>query len=416
MEYVILVGIQLPKQTEHTVTESLNELERLAYTAGGKVVGTVLQKRQVPDSAFYVGKGKTSEIAEMVESLKVDCVIFDDELTPAQQRNLERVIDRKIVDRTRLILDIFAQRARTREGFLQVELAQLSYMSSRLAGMGKQFSQQLGGIGVRGPGEQKIEVDRYTIRKRIAFLNREIDEISRQRDVQRQSRFAVPLPVVALVGYTNAGKSTLLNALTKKKDKDVYTDDLLFATLDPTTRRVVMPNKRVVLFTDTVGFINKLPHQLVAAFRATLEEVKQATMIVHVVDITNPEFKHQQKVVNDVLKDIGVQDKPLITVYNKIDGMPRGQQKNIGTQQNGMLSISAKKGLGLSVLFDKISSMLDGQLEYVTVNVPYKSINLLNEIRKSGYLEYLEYREDCVVAKVRVDKKVVEQLKQFVQE
>ena len=283
------------------------------------------QKKDHADPATFVGKGKAAELAERVRELKAQTVVFDDELKPSQQKNLEELIPAKIVDRTRLILDIFAQRARTREGILQVELAQLSYMLPRITEHFGRFEQQTGGIGSRGPGERKLEVDQRRIRERMTHLKKQIGKISSERSLQRQVRRSVPMPQVALVGYTNAGKSTLLNALLRlsagraKAKDEVYADDKLFATLDPTTRRVRLPSGRIILFSDTVGFIRKLPTQLVAAFRATLEEVATADLLIHVVDASDLDWREQSQTVITLLEDLKMGQLPRVTAYNKID-------------------------------------------------------------------------------------------------
>ncbi|HEU4754147.1 MAG TPA: GTPase HflX, partial [Armatimonadota bacterium] len=294
----------------------LEELQELVRTAGGQGVAVVTQKRDAPNPATYLGSGKVQEVKDLADTEHADLVIFDDELTPVQQRNLSDALEKRVLDRTQLILDIFAQRARTREGQLQVELAQLNYTLPRISSLYTKFERQAGGIGLRGPGETKLEADRRRIRQRIADLNRQIDEIRKHRRVQRASRERQGFPTAALVGYTSAGKSTLLNALT---DAEVYADPKLFATLDPTTRRATLPGGKPILITDTVGFIRRLPHGLVAAFRATLEETVEADVLLHVVDASSPEMEEQMEAVMDVLTDLRIQDKPIVTVLNKID-------------------------------------------------------------------------------------------------
>ena len=315
MENVILAGVTL-KTAPHD-TSSLEELKRLAHTAGGTVVHTFQIRVQAFNSATLIGSGKMEEIAETVRLTNAQTVIFDDEISPAQQKNLEEVIPAKVIDRTRLILDIFAQRARTQEGKLQVELAQLKYLLPRLGGQGTALMQQKGGIGLRGPGETKLEYDKRRLRLRISKLEKEIEQVKKERGLRRERRTQIPLPQIAIVGYTNAGKSTLLNVLTRQNA--VYADDKLFATLDPTTRRVHMPAGGEMLFTDTVGFIQKLPHSLVSSFRATLEETSFADVILHVHDAPSPHRNAQAETVRQIITDLGAQTIPVIDVFNKID-------------------------------------------------------------------------------------------------
>jgi GTP-binding protein HflX len=312
-ERAVIVAVER-KGTEFD--QDLSELQELVHTAGGRVVSTVTQKRSAPNPATYLGSGKVEEVKELVVAHQADLVIVDDELTPVQSRNLGETLDRRVLDRTQLILDIFAQRARTSEGKLQVELAQLNYLLPRLSGLYTKFERQQGGIGIRGPGETKLEADRRRVRTRISELSRQLNEVRQHRRVQRANRDRMGFPTAALVGYTSAGKSTLLNTLA---GADVYADPKLFATLDPTTRRASLPSGRPILITDTVGFIRRLPHDLVAAFRATLEETAQADVLLHVVDAASPEMEEQMAAVMEVLTDLEIQDKPIVTVLNKID-------------------------------------------------------------------------------------------------
>lgn len=365
MEKVITVSLQKQKDADAAVRASMDELEELVDTAGGEVVEAHTQKKDHADAATFVGKGKAGELAERVRKLKAQTVVFDDELKPSQQQNLEDIIPAKIVDRTRLILDIFAQRARTREGILQVELAQLSYMLPRITERFGRFEQQTGGIGSRGPGERKLEVDQRRIRERMAHLKKQIVKISGERSLQRQVRRSVPMPQVALVGYTNAGKSTLLNALlrlsagrTQAKD-EVYADDKLFATLDPTTRRVRLPSGRVILFSDTVGFIRKLPTQLVAAFRATLEEVATADLLIHVIDASDPAWREHAQTVTTILEELKMGQLPRVTAYNKIDLLSKPSLA-LFKPQNGVL-ISAGKERHLEDLLKAVEGRLAEQ-------------------------------------------------------
>ncbi len=367
MENVITIGVQHGRQSDAASQASLEELERLVETAGGQVLETHVQKRDRPDPATYIGKGKATEIAMRLMKLKSRTLVFDEELKPGQQQNLEEVTGAKVVDRTRLILDIFAQRARTREGQLQVELAQLEYLLPRVTQKFGRFEQQTGGIGTRGPGERKLEVDRRRIRDRIVMLKKQLEKVRAERQLQRAVRQDLPVPQVALVGYTNAGKSTLLNRLLtlsagapKAGRHRVYADDKLFATLDPTTRRIRLPSGRTIVFTDTVGFIQKLPTELIAAFRATLEEAATADLILHVVDGSNPQWREQEKTVLDILKRLKMDKLPLLTAYNKMDRLTEPQAMSF-TQQAGGVSVSAGTGANMPALLQAVESQLGHQ-------------------------------------------------------
>lgn len=350
MENVILAGVTL-KTTPYD-TSSLEELKRLAHTAGGTVVYTFQIRVQAFNSATLIGSGKMEEIAETVRLTNAQTVIFDDEISPAQQKNLEEVIPAKVIDRTRLILDIFAQRARTQEGKLQVELAQLKYLLPRLGGQGTALMQQKGGIGLRGPGETKLEYDKRRLRLRISKLEKEIEQVKKERGLRRERRTQIPLPQIAIVGYTNAGKSTLLNVLTRQNA--VYADDKLFATLDPTTRRVHMPAGGEMLFTDTVGFIQKLPHSLVSSFRATLEETSFADVILHVHDASSPHRTAQAETVRQIITDLGAQTIPVIDVFNKIDLLSPARLALLQAQNPQGSFISAGNKLGLTELLEQV--------------------------------------------------------------
>lgn len=350
MENVILAGVTL-KTTPYD-TSSLEELKRLAHTAGGTVVHTFQIRVQAFNSATLIGSGKMEEIAETVRLANAQTVIFDDEISPAQQKNLEEVIPAKVIDRTRLILDIFAQRARTQEGKLQVELAQLKYLLPRLGGQGTALMQQKGGIGLRGPGETKLEYDKRRLRLRISKLEKEIEQVKKERGLRRERRTQIPLPQIAIVGYTNAGKSTLLNVLTRQNA--VYADDKLFATLDPTTRRVHMPAGGEMLFTDTVGFIQKLPHSLVSSFRATLEETSFADVILHVHDASSPHRNAQAETVRQIITDLGAQTIPVIDVFNKIDLLSPARLALLQAQNPQGSFISAGNKLGLTELLEQV--------------------------------------------------------------
>ncbi len=367
-----LVAADIPRALLHAA-ESILELAELAKTAGAEVIGSLTQSLDHPVSATYIGKGKVQEVVEEVKRLEANVVIFDDELSPSQQRNLERELGVKVIDRTALILDIFATRAQTREGRLQVELAQIQYLLPRLAGQWSHLERMEGAIGLRGPGETQIETDRRLIRNRMARLRRGLDEVRTQRDLYRRNRARNNMPVIALVGYTNAGKSTLMKALS---GADVLAEDKLFATLDPVTRRLGLPSGEVVLLTDTVGFIQKLPTQLVAAFRATLEELEEADLLVHVIDISHANsFEHTQT-VDKTLKDLGVDEKPRLLVLNKVDLLRHEEGRLVadfdearalvlgaGAPPRNVVLVSAEKRWGLGSVKQRMMEALDGDLE-----------------------------------------------------
>jgi len=360
-EAALLVGLKLPRQGRWEVEESLEELGLLAEAAGAAVVGKLLQEREVLDPRYLIGRGKAQELQALC-SEGIDLVIIDEELSGSQQRNLELLVGKKVIDRTGLILDIFAQRARSKEGKLQVELAQLAYLLPRLVGKGVLLSRLGGGIGTRGPGETKLELDRRRIRERMAKIEGELAKVRRHRALLRRPRRKLALPTVALVGYTNSGKSTLLNALTHA---DAYVADKLFATLDPTLRKAILPNGQTVLISDTVGFIRKLPHQLITAFKATLEEVTEADLLLHVIDISHPQMEEQRQVVEGTLAELGIASKPVIEVYNKID---RLEQRDTLLFRRGerRVAISAKTGEGIGSLLSEIQRVL-GELAEAAV-------------------------------------------------
>ncbi|MDT8901410.1 GTPase HflX [Anaeroselena agilis] len=387
-EQAILVGVE--SQSGWDVADSLEELAQLAETAGATVVGKMWQKRDRPDAALFVGRGKVLEIAAARQEKGANLVIFDDELSPAQQRNLEQSLGTKVLDRTALILDIFAQRARTHEGKLQVELAQLKYNLPRLGGQGLVLSRLGGGIGTRGPGETKLEVDRRRIRERIADIEREIRLIRRHRELHRQRRQDARIPGVALVGYTNAGKSTLLNALTAA---DVLAEDKLFATLDPTTRKITLPGGQEALLTDTVGFIQKLPHQLVAAFRATLEEVVQAELLLHVIDASHPLHQEQSDAVFRVLGELGAADKPVIPVFNKVDRLDNPHLKERLLRTPDSVAVSALGGEGIAALLDRIRAFLRRRSVDAVLLIPYSDSGVLARLYDLGAVNAAEYTD-----------------------
>lgn len=404
MERVILVGIST--QDNDDAEKSLEELEELAKTAGAVTVGKVLQRREQIHPGTYVGKGKLTEIKDLLWETEATGIICDDELSPAQLGNLKDELDTKIMDRTLLILDIFASRASTSEGKIQVELAQLKYRQSRLTGYGTSLSRLGGGIGTRGPGEKKLEMDRRLIKSRIAKLNRDLKEVKSHREVTREQRNRNHMPVVAIVGYTNAGKSTLLNYLT---GAGILAEDKLFATLDPTTRGYRMESGQEILLTDTVGFIRKLPHHLVDAFRSTLEEAKYADIILHVVDVANPQMDEQMYIVYETLSMLGVQDKPIITAFNKCDLMPEGMTvRDFKADETAF--ISAKTGEGVAGLLEKIESVLRGQKIAIEKLYPYKDAAKIQLIRRYGELIEEEYLEDGIAVKAYVPARIYDSI------
>lgn len=397
-EKAILVGVELAGDDPIQTTHSLEELTRLAETAGANVLQQIFQKRNKPDAATFLGRGKVEELAALCRDNEADLVVFDRELTAVQARNLEGITGVRIVDRTQLILDIFAGRARTSEGKLQVELAQLNYLLPRLTGRGAAMSRLAGGIGTRGPGETRLEVDRRRIRKRIADLNIEIRDIKKHRDLLRRSRREVPIPLVALVGYTNAGKSTILRELT---GADVLVEDKLFATLDPTTRRVVLPNNETILLTDTVGFIQNLPHHLVAAFRATLEEVVEADLLLHVVDVSHPNAESHIDAVHKVLESLGAANKPFILVYNKFDLLPDGQLPLFEKNQPGV-ALSAYRGWGFAELLADIAQVFASSRLQKTFFIPYDQSWLLPLLHEKGKVLCEKHSEKGVTLDVEI--------------
>lgn len=356
-EKAILVGVKLFSNSDNE-EEHLQELAELTRTAGASVVHTIIQKREKPDPATFIGKGKVEEIGRLVRGLTADLVIFDEDISPSQQYNLEKNIPCKIIDRTALILDIFAQHAYTSEGKVQVELAQLNYRLSRLRGKGIDLSRLGAGIGTKGPGETKLEVDRRRIFQRIRSLEKRLEEINRSRQVQRKRRKRTEIPVISLVGYTNTGKSTLLNLLTPA---EVNVEDMLFATLDSTTRKLYLNRENVVLLSDTVGFIRKLPHQLVAAFRSTLDGIKEADLILHIIDANHPQRELQIEAVERVLKEIGVSDKPIISIFNKIDLIEEEEFKKLRRKYPEGVFISGLKAINIDDLQNTIINFFGGQ-------------------------------------------------------
>lgn len=397
-EKTIIVGVALDKD-EIDIENSLDELEELVKAAGGTVEARITQNRDAINSSLYIGKGKAEEIKTYANNSDIDTIVFDNELSGAQTRNLEELMGKKILDRTNLILDIFAERATSREGKLQVKLAQLKYRLPRLVGYSDYLSREGGGIGTRGPGEQKLETDRRHILREINNIEKQIKEVEENRRIQRQQRLDSNLPIIALVGYTNAGKSTLLNKLTRLYDneadiKDVYVKDMLFATLDTSLRKAKLPNGQNYLITDTVGFVSKLPTNLIEAFKGTLEEVKYADLILHVVDVSNSDLDIQIKTTISILKDLDALNKPIITVFNKSDKANIRdvfyEDKPVGDK----IFISAKKEENLLKLMDLVQEKLPFKYKDVTLKIPFSKHNILNYFMENYNITNLEHKED----------------------
>src|SRR5690242_12759098 len=388
-ERALLIGLEQAGVTKWDLRDSLEELAELASSAGAEVVDTITQKLQKPTAPYYIGKGKAELIKESLQQRQVTSVIFDDELSPAQGRNLENLLSRKVLDRTQLILDIFAQRARSREGRLQIELAQLQYLLPRLTRMWHHLSRQTGGIGTRGPGETQLEVDRRRVQERIARLERELESVRKTRAVQRQGRKRHQWPVAAVVGYTNAGKSTLLNLMTGADVLAVYK---LFATLDPTTRSYSLPNKQRVLLTDTVGFLRKLPHTLIESFKATLEEVVEADLLIHVVDLSHPRLDEHMAAVDAVIKEIGAYGKQTLIVFNKMDALANHDLAKVYLEKfPGSVAISARTGQGVDDLIPALQNALGSWRLRCRYRVPQSESALLAEVHRVGHVLELRY-------------------------
>lgn len=399
-EKVILVGVS--EQEGDDAEDSLAELAELVKTAGAVVVGTLIQKRESIHPGTYVGTGKVDEIAQLLAVTGATGIVCDDELSPAQMKNLESILATKVMDRTLIILDIFAARATTSEGKIQVELAQLKYRLSRLSGLGKSMSRLGGGIGTRGPGEKKLEIDRRLINDRIAQLNRELKEVVKHRDITRAKREKNDVPVVAIVGYTNAGKSTLLNHLT---DAEVLEEDKLFATLDPTTRVLELDGHQQILLTDTVGFIRKLPHHLIEAFKSTLEEAKYADYIFHVVDASNPQMDKQMHIVYETLDRLGVRNKKIVTLFNKMDQRTDDEPLQ-DFRADHILMISAARNEGLNEIKELLQEMLREDKVYVERVVPYTQAGMIQLVREKGELVSEEYVPEGIAIKAYVPMEV----------
>lgn len=399
-EKVILIGVS--EQEGDDAEDSLAELAELVKTAGAVVVGTLIQKRENIHPGTYVGTGKVDEIAQLLAATGATGIVCDDELSPAQMKNLESILATKVMDRTLIILDIFAARATTSEGKIQVELAQLKYRLSRLSGLGKSMSRLGGGIGTRGPGEKKLEMDRRLINDRIAQLNRELKEVVKHRDITRAKREKNDVPVVAIVGYTNAGKSTLLNHLT---DAEVLEEDKLFATLDPTTRVLELYGHQQILLTDTVGFIRKLPHHLIEAFKSTLEEAKYADYIFHVVDASNPQMDKQMHIVYETLDRLGVRNKKIVTLFNKMDQRTDDEPLQ-DFRADHILMISAARNEGLNEIKELLQEMLREDKVYVERVVPYAQAGMIQLVREKGELVSEEYVPEGIAIKAYVPMEV----------
>jgi GTP-binding protein HflX len=408
----LLVGTGIGTRDVEAAEASLEELALLADTAGAEPVELVLQRRDTPDPATYIGSGKARELQELGEGLDIDLVVFDDELTPAQQRNLERLFKVDVVDRVALILDIFAQHARSQEGMVQVELAQLRYRLPRLRGRGNQLSQQGAGIGTRGPGETQLEVDRRRILSRVAKLERELERLAKNRATQRKGRRRSSMSTVALVGYTNAGKSTLLNRLTTA---DVLVEDRLFSTLDPTTRRLRLTGGETVLISDTVGFVRRLPHQLVESFRSTLDEVADANLLLHVVDASSPDAESQIDAVRTVLHEIGAGTVPELLVLNKADVVSPGDVKALlGAPPTDAAVVSAVTGEGVNVLLDTVGARLRALAPIVELQVPYERGDVVAALHREGEVLVEVHAEGGTRVRARLPATVLTRFDEFV--
>ncbi|WP_456236577.1 GTPase HflX [Acetivibrio mesophilus] len=414
-ERAILVGLETSSKAlvegKSEGERSLDELEELAYTAGAVVLEKIIQKRPVKDPAFFIGRGKVEELSLIRQAVDANLIIFDDELSGAQVRNIEEVTGVKVIDRTTLILDIFAKRARSREGKLQVELAQLKYRVSRLIGLGTQLSRLGGGIGTRGPGEKKLEVDRRHIKKRIGFLESQLRDVEKRRNSLRESRSRNAIPTIALVGYTNAGKSTLMNRLC---ESDVLAENKLFATLDPTTRSFSLAEGREVLLIDTVGFIRKLPHELVEAFKSTLEEAVFADMLIHVVDASSEEAEEQVKVVNSILESLGAASKPVIMALNKIDAVKDRSRLAILNPKGKIFEISAATGQGIDDMLEGIREILPEDEKEIRLFIPYSDGWVIPYIYQNGKVREQIHGESGTEVKALIKKRKIEPIKEYI--
>ncbi len=411
---VLLVGVQLRGEEDWKIKDTMDELAQLAESAGAEVVGRFLSKQQKIKAGHYVGTGKAQEIADWIKENPVEMVVFDDDLTPAQGRNLEKILETRVLDRTQLILDIFAQRASTKEGSLQVELAQHQYLLPRLRNMWTHLERQKGGIGLRGPGETQLEMDRRRIEDLLKTIKRDLKLVRTRRTEQRRGRRRHGWALVSIVGYTNAGKSTLLNRLSGAK---IFVEDQLFATLDPTTRQVELPNHEPLLMTDTVGFIQKLPHHLVDSFKATLEEVVEADLLVHVIDASHPQVDTQIEAVHKVLEEIGGLEKPMLYVFNKIDDEKgRNAAKRLARDFPKSVCVSALTGEGIEELFDTLADCLKGRKVEMKLSVPLGEGKLLATLQKNGAILEQEYEGPNAELLVRVSSQLAAQCRPFLVE
>src|ERR1700726_1149173 len=413
-ERALLIGLEKEGVSKWDLRDSMEELAELANSAGAEVVDTVTQKLRRPTAPYYIGKGKAESIKESCQDQQVTSVIFNDELSPAQGRNLENLLSRKVRDRTQLILDIFAQRARSREGRLQIELAQLQYLLPRLTRMWDHLSRQTGGIGTRGPGETQLEVDRRRVQERIARLERELESVRKTRAVQRQGRKRHQWPVAAVVGYTNAGKSTLLNLLT---GADLVAENRLFATLDPTTRSFLLPNKQRLLLTDTVGFLRKLPHTLIESFKATLEEVSEADLLIHIVDLSHPRVDDQIEAVENVFRELNASGKQTVIVLDKIDNLAdRELAETYVKRFSGSVAISARTGEGVNKLIQALQQALSSWRLRSRFRIPANETALIAEIHRVGHVLELKFEDDWALIVTHVPPNLAQKLERFSQD
>lgn len=402
----LIVGVRRAGMNRRRMEHSLDELQSLVDTTGGVVVGSTAQEIRRADSATFIGKGKVEEIAELVQSLRADIVVIDADLTPVQNRNVEDRVGTLVLDRTAVILDIFAKRARSSEGKLQVELAQLRYLAPRLVGRGKMFSQQVGRIGTRGPGETALEYDRRRIRGRITILRRNLEKVRAHRDLHRKKRASVPIPLVTLVGYTNSGKSTLMNALT---DASVFVEDKLFATLDPTVRRLRLPSGREVLLADTVGFISRLPHELIEAFKSTFEEVASSQVLMHVIDGSDEEAGAKVKVVEGVLEELDLSGRPILEVVNKCD-----VGCNLYKGDNAGVEVSALTGAGTPDVLERLDRMLTDEFRHVLIRLPLDRGDVLSDLYRVAHVSRAEYADDGIIVECELHAKQYGKYRRFI--
>lgn len=412
MEQAILVGLRL--DIDEFFDNSMAELENLAIACEVKVLHTIIQKRDRPTANFYIGKGKVTEVLEAINTLDANLVIFNDELSPSHIRNLEKILNTKVIDRTVLILDIFAKRAKTREAMLQVELAQAKYFMPRIIGLYKYLSRQKSGTGSKGPGEQQLELDRRLLRNKITKLKGDLNDLVKVRRTQREKRKRNNIFTVALTGYTNSGKSTLMNSIidvaSTHKEEYVFEENMLFATLETKTKRIHLDNNHVFLLTDTVGFINKLPHHLVEAFKSTLEEIKEASLILHVIDTSNPNYENQIKVVNDVLEDLGTKDIPVIYIFNKIDLV---DELPLLTRENSIFT-SAINNDNIDNLLNLIDTYIYQTISVAHMQLPFNRSDIYSDLKENSNIISTEYTNDGIDIKVEVDKHHFNKYKEFI--